>query len=448
MILIAPLLKLLSFLLSCCGSASFSWLSRRISLSLTSPQPAPPPTLLKAETTPRGEPYNLHSSNKWILLVEDEDDLRSAIGKFLAKEGGYNVTGVRDARSAILLCRGIVSPNLNSRRSRFQFNPNFNLSTSYEGPDCLVLDVRLGSTMNGLELLKLIRSDPLLEALPVVLLTAKGNVDDRIQGYKAGADAYLAKPFDPEELLSIISGLLVTAESIAGEAGGRVSYRELKRELMETKSLLRELDGSPLNLQIEDFSGKVTVDSLHRNLLEMKGKIKDNAKQIHEDNGVDNLSTFSEQSKRKLFGQFDMLSVLTPEETAIIILVTKGLTNNDIAMELKCSASKVEKHVAAMFRKAGVKNRLDLAVWWEKYSKEKADESSVSELESSSSLLAEERDLITFLSKGMTIDEISSATKATREEVSECLNYLFKKANVKNRTGLLRWWKDRQGEKY
>lgn len=118
---------------------------------------------------------------QWILIVEDEDSLRKAIGRYIAHEGGYVVTGVVDARSAILVLTGTVRPNFQlSKKDRNNRNDsavasenNSSLSIS-SCPDCLVLDIKLPGTMNGLELLKTIRSDPKLDSLPAVLLTAKG----------------------------------------------------------------------------------------------------------------------------------------------------------------------------------------------------------------------------------------------------------------------------------
>ena len=82
-----------------------------------------PKLLAKAEHSP-AEPDQ--SAEKWILLVEEEDDLRNAMGHFLANEGGYHVTGVSDARSAMLVCCGIFRPD--SSRSCFTFDRTFDLN--------------------------------------------------------------------------------------------------------------------------------------------------------------------------------------------------------------------------------------------------------------------------------------------------------------------------------
>lgn len=250
------------------------------------------------------------SHAKSILIVENDDNLRKAIGKFLAK-GGYHVTGVSDARSAMLVCRGIVRP-VNSSRTRLKLDPNLlrqhpesdigNNSTTSIIPDCLVLDIQ-----DGLGLLKVIRSDPLLTSLPVVLLTAKGKVEDRIIGYESDADAYLPKPFEPDELQSIIDGLLRRDKKLStsrdarggttegfGNTKTNTVYGELKRELMEIKALLN------LNAPTDGMS-VVTGDSLERDISEIKDRLKGLADQTPQD-------------AKPMKDQYDTLSILSPGE--------------------------------------------------------------------------------------------------------------------------------------
>jgi DNA-binding response OmpR family regulator len=62
-------------------------------------------------------------------------------------------------------------------------------------------------------LLEAIRKDDRLVGVPVVLLTAKGMTEDRVAGYRAGADAYIPKPFDPDELISVIDSAILRLET-------------------------------------------------------------------------------------------------------------------------------------------------------------------------------------------------------------------------------------------
>nr|YP_010904159.1 hypothetical protein REQ00_pgp015 [Caulacanthus ustulatus]WCH57410.1 hypothetical protein [Caulacanthus ustulatus] len=76
-----------------------------------------------------------------------------------------------------------------------------------EIPDLIITDIMMPN-LDGYNFLQMIRSNSLLYKIPVVLLTAKGMTNDRIKGYDAGCNAYLIKPFDPNELFAIINNLL------------------------------------------------------------------------------------------------------------------------------------------------------------------------------------------------------------------------------------------------
>jgi DNA-binding response OmpR family regulator len=73
--------------------------------------------------------------------------------------------------------------------------------------------------MDGFELLSTIRRDPALESLPVIMLTAKTQDKNVMEGYSRGADMYLTKPFNPAELLAFVKRILQSASG--GGADGR-----------------------------------------------------------------------------------------------------------------------------------------------------------------------------------------------------------------------------------
>ena len=275
---------------------------------------------------------------KWILLVEDEDSLRKAIGKYVAKEGRYLVTGVVDARSAMLVCHGIVRPNFNGKIDPaifFQISENSSMENSSDtthhsrSPDCIILDIRLPGEMDGLELLKTIRSDKILSSLPVVLLTAKGRVEDRVAGYNAGADAYLSKPFDPAELLSIVDSLLRRnypskgtvnsniMDASSGNDGVVTTTVDLMNELKEIESLLRKLgfdkkrkstdESVHTKKDEDDLEGLISIDSLRQELLEIKASIKDNADQI--DTTIENATSQQTFNFTKIEGEFFLATI-------------------------------------------------------------------------------------------------------------------------------------------
>lgn len=114
-----------------------------------------------------------------LLVAEDEKDLAEVLTVFLERNN-YQVDTVGDGRSAL----------------------DHGLSGAYDG---IVLDVMM-PVMDGMEVLRRLRRAGM--DTPVMMLTAKGQKDDRIAGFDAGADDYLPKPFSPDELLARIRAML------------------------------------------------------------------------------------------------------------------------------------------------------------------------------------------------------------------------------------------------
>lgn len=113
-----------------------------------------------------------------ILLVEDEKQLSEALSQILIKNK-YLVDAVLDGEDGL----------------------NYGLTDVY---DVIILDIMLPK-LNGLDVLKTLRKNGISK--PVILLTAKGTIEDKILGLDAGADDYLPKPFSPEELLARLRAL-------------------------------------------------------------------------------------------------------------------------------------------------------------------------------------------------------------------------------------------------
>lgn len=117
--------------------------------------------------------------NKQILLVEDEPTLSMLLRERLEKEG-YSVSPCRDGEQGL------------SQALRGLF-------------DLVILDIRL-PRRNGFEVCREVRRHAVNS--PILMLTARGDVKDRVKGLKIGADDYLTKPFDVSELLARIEALL------------------------------------------------------------------------------------------------------------------------------------------------------------------------------------------------------------------------------------------------
>lgn len=116
-----------------------------------------------------------------VLLVEDSQVQREMISNLL-RDNGLNVTIACDGVEALLF-----------------------IQTS--NPDLIVLDIVM-PRMNGYEVCRRLKSDPKTKHVPVVMCSSKGEEFDRYWGMKQGADAYIAKPFEPVELIGTIKYLL------------------------------------------------------------------------------------------------------------------------------------------------------------------------------------------------------------------------------------------------
>jgi DNA-binding response OmpR family regulator len=115
-----------------------------------------------------------------VLITEDEPNIVESL-TFILQRAGYEVSAVLDGEAAV---------------RRLRSDP----------PDIMILDIMLPK-MNGFEVLKLIKTDPALKSLPVVILTAKGQAHDRQLAEQIGADAFVTKPFSNRDLIQQI-GLL------------------------------------------------------------------------------------------------------------------------------------------------------------------------------------------------------------------------------------------------
>jgi two-component system, OmpR family, response regulator ResD len=128
-----------------------------------------------------------------ILIIEDEEGIVHLLNLYL-KDAGYDVVAAKDGADGLALHARIH-------------------------PDLVILDIML-PTLDGFEVCKRIRA---WSKTPILMLTARGDEDDRIQGFELGADDYLVKPFSPRELVSRVRAILRRVDSqieaqVPGEA--------------------------------------------------------------------------------------------------------------------------------------------------------------------------------------------------------------------------------------
>jgi DNA-binding NarL/FixJ family response regulator len=214
----------------------------------------------------RKEAILLSRNSSKIMVIDDEERLLLAIKRYLVTQG-FQVIVCESGKAAL--------DRLNN-----------------ENIDLIVIDI-LMSNLNGYDLVKKLRTLPTTGHIPFIFLTAKGMTEDRIRGYKMGCKAYLAKPFDPEELVAIIDNILCDKKSI-------------------------------------------------QNILNIKNEIKKLRNDIYKISSLEKYKNF------------------TTREINILLGVSNGLTNKDIAHKLNMSVRNVENYITRLLHKTKSTNRVIL----------------------------------------------------------------------------------------
>ncbi|HEY7784822.1 MAG TPA: response regulator transcription factor [Pyrinomonadaceae bacterium] len=200
---------------------------------------------------------------KRLLVVDDEPNLLRAVAACL-KAGGYEVSTARSGREALVQLAGAV-------------------------PDLVVSDIRMPG-MDGYQLARQLRGAPRTALVPIVFLTARDETADRIEGFRTGVDAYLTKPFEPDELIAVVNGILNRVER---------THSQIARLIAST-----------------------VVD--------------------------DTTATFQDDA-------------LTEAEDRVALEVSRGLSNKEIAAQLKISVRTVENHISHILEKKAFSNRVEIA---------------------------------------------------------------------------------------
>jgi DNA-binding NarL/FixJ family response regulator len=166
---------------------------------------------------------------KRLLVVDDEPNLLTAIAAVLRGKG-FEVTTARNGRDAMLQ----IAKSL---------------------PDLIVSDVRM-PVMDGFTLARHLRSAPHTKLIPIVFLTAKDETDDRIEGFRAGVDVYLTKPFEPDELIAVIQNILKRIELTRTAITTLVGQEEPKDEIIIRDEKLTDAEWRVAELVARGMSNK------------------------------------------------------------------------------------------------------------------------------------------------------------------------------------------------
>ena len=180
-----------------------------------------------------------------ILIIDDDDKLNQLLHDFLGDFGFDTISATHPVKGLKLL--------------------------KNKTPDLVILDVMMPD-MDGFEVCKAIRQE---HSIPIIMLTARGEVTDKIVGLELGADDYLAKPFEPRELVARIHSVLRRSSKI-DESRPLILGR---LEIDFAKHLVK-LDGAPVDLTTNEF---VALAFLVKNA----GKVMDRDQILQELRGMD-----------------------------------------------------------------------------------------------------------------------------------------------------------------
>ncbi len=161
------------------------------------------------------------SEKPLILIADDEEDVRDLVGMNLRR--GFEIEEAVDGLEAL------------SKASRLK-------------PDAIVLDVMMPGR-DGIRVCQELRQEDDTRNIPIIMLTARGQTQDRIAGFEKGADDYVGKPFSPKELVLRVQALLRRA-TVTAEAATELREGPFVFDVVGVKLLVH---GKPLDLTLIEF---------------------------------------------------------------------------------------------------------------------------------------------------------------------------------------------------
>lgn len=173
-----------------------------------------------------------------VLVVDDESDVTELLQYRLEQEG-YRVATLNDPLGFVVKVR--------------EFEP-----------DLMLLDIMMPE-LSGIQLCRIVRADPSMKNIPVIFLSARGEVEDRIKGLEAGAEDYVSKPFNTNELMLRISKMLKRSGAPSDPAG---------QSRIEIAGVVIDEDLHQLTVDGENVVLTATEFRLLKLLMERKGRVQ------------------------------------------------------------------------------------------------------------------------------------------------------------------------------
>ena len=174
--------------------------------------------------------------HKRLLIVDDEPNLLRAVAAVLRDEG-FEISTARNGREALV-------------------------TIAQNPPDLIVSDVRMPG-MDGYSLAKRLRSTASFALIPIVFLSAKSEIEDRIEGFRSGVDVYLAKPFEPDELIAVIRGILHRVEFTHSTIARLIGDEQNEETVFIRDEALTEAEWRVAEVVARGLSNKEIADELN-----------------------------------------------------------------------------------------------------------------------------------------------------------------------------------------
>ncbi len=165
-----------------------------------------------------------------VLVIEDEESIIDLIKLGLRYEG-FEVTATADGLEGIAAAQRL-------------------------NPEVVILDLGLPGAVDGLEICRRLRQNPTTQDVSILILTAKGHPHDKVTGLNAGADDYLAKPFNFDELVARIRAILRRKHPLTQSGNGQPNEQILEFEDISMNLATREVTraGRPVSLTATEFN--------------------------------------------------------------------------------------------------------------------------------------------------------------------------------------------------
>ena len=183
---------------------------------------------------------------KQLLVVDDDPSLLLAVSETLRAENYDVVTARRGAEAMVRIAESL--------------------------PDLIISDIRMPG-MDGYALVRNLRASPRTRLVPIVFLTAKDETADRIAGFRSGVDAYITKPFEPDELVAVVKSILERVQRTHSDLARMFGEQDMAEEALVRDEELTDAEWRVAEAVARGLANKEIAAELKLSLRTVEGHI-------------------------------------------------------------------------------------------------------------------------------------------------------------------------------